>query len=456
MKKLILLFLIPGLFLASCDKENDTAEKFSTRSVEENKALVEESGVEFVEAMQRMEELESITVMQNFSDLNSSIASKVATGENSKVLSTFDALISAARGRTSLNTVFDAMASPGELKSVDPETLEDYWNESLGTYSWNRNLGEWEYTAGGDEIIWLFPSSETSLTNDASLTFSDYEGVVISNPLEDDYAGDLPASLHVELNVGSDVLMTYVFAAEYNTDGVPGMIASDLTVETFKFEIDFTNNASKVSVNYKLLEGDNTIIDLGVAGEGDFTEANYDANTETYTDTYTYEDYVYNAETGQYETVIVTETEEWTETEFEEILNSANAHFQILNIALRGDINVKGLVDEIRNLDEQGDNIEEEEYYNALSEKINETLNLRLVNTTNNEIIAKAEAYVVNETFYTYEDYWIDFRLTFGDGSPVDMQTYFEEGFEDFVTEINELIQDINTDFGTEIDPVVY
>ena len=217
-------------------------------------------------------------------------------------------------------------------------------------------------------------------------------------------------------------------------------------------------------MNYKFLENSNVVLDLGASGEGLFTEANYDANTTTttHTEDYGWYDYVWNPSPapGHWDEIWVPNMYTWeeTETDFEEILNSASAHFQLFNIALRGDINVKGLVDQLKLIDIDYNNnvINEETSDNRYASKINEFLNLRLVDITKNEILAKAEAYVVKETNYDYVDTYIDFKLTFKDGSKIDLETYTDTGFNNFVNELNGLINDINADSDLNIDPIVY
>jgi hypothetical protein len=447
MKKIFSIVLCGGLILASCSKDDNSSEKFSTQSVEANKAFVEESGVQFVGAMKRMESLQTIDLLMNFESLNSTQFVKgTALNRNSKLNSTINALLTAASTRK-LNGVFNAMANPYELKSTEPTSLQQFWNESVGTYTWNPQLSDWTFAQGGTKVIFLFPSSETATTNDATLTISNYQGVTISSPVEEDYTGDLPSALNIELKKGTNVLLTYVFGATYNNEGIPSSVASDLTVETFKFEVDLTNNSSEVSVNYKLSENNNTLIDLGISGKGNFTEQNFDANTHEFTEDRTYIDYVYNSNTQEWDEVTYTEPYTYDKTDFEEIINSASAHFQILNVALRGDINIKGLKDGLDALNEDS-----QDFYETAVEKINDGVNLRLVNATNDEIIAKAEAYVAN----SIEGKNFDFRLTFGDNSTVDAQTYFEQGFGDFIDEINELISDINADYDYDISPIEY
>jgi len=91
-----------------------------------------------------------------------------------------------------------------------------------------------------------------------------------------------------------------------------------------------------------------------------------------------------------------------------------------------------------------------------MADELNSYVNLRLVKIDNNEIIAKVEAYVINDTEWEYEDYDLGFRLTFGEGSPIDMETYFEEGFDDFIDSLNDLLEDICNDYGIDYDPIEY
>lgn len=455
---LIFAFVFLTSVVSSCKKDENTAEKFSTLSVEENKALVEVAGTDYIKVMSRMRSVQTIDVLVNLGEIMSAKSSPgFFFSKDSKLSSTFGALIGAAKGGKDIKNVFDALVSSKELKS-DPESIKDFWDSNVGTYTWNGTLSDWDIVLGGTKFIFYFPSSDIASTNDAIFTISNYTGINISNPIDDEYTGDLPLSLNADLKVGSKTLITIVFAASYNTDGIPKAIAADLVVESYKFEVDISNDTKIVSATYKFLENDNVVMDMSASGEGLFTEANYNASTTTHTETNGYWDYQLNPLTQQYEDVWVTYTDTWDETDFEEIINSANASFQLFNIALRGDINIKGLVDQINLIDKdrEDETINQETAQNRISAKINEFMNLRLVNVTSNEIIAKAESYVVKDINYDYTDYYINFKLKFGDDSLIDLETYFDSGFDSFVGELNDLIYDINSEYDLGIDPVVY
>jgi hypothetical protein len=450
------------LAVTSCsEKDEGDGVPFSQKSVEENKMVVENSAIEVAQTIDEMKDLETTDAavsLGNLLDKADPLESK--TNKKSKVSATIGVIAGIQTGDNSIHDIFTVMKSSGEL-GEDPETLQEIWDEVIGTYSWNAETMTWDYAENADKVVFEFPSTDGGMSNDAALTVSNYAGIYTSNPLEAEYSGDLPASLNMDLKVGSKTLIDYVFSAEYNSDGVPTKVASDLTFESFMFTVDLTNSNTEVSANYKFTHGEKTIMEIAGSAQGDFSNANIEANTETYTDTWTWTDYVYNENTGRYEEVEVTETDEWEEVHGEEIARSANAKFQVVDIAIMGEVNIKALVDELDQIypDDYWDqeDFDEKAAVDKEAEVINKYLNLYAVNVVANEKIAEAEAYVVQETYGgDYYDYWVDLRLKFGDGSFVDMDTYMEEGFEDFIKEINAMITELNGEYNWELEAIDY
>jgi hypothetical protein len=457
---MILPFLAMIAIITSCTKKNnstDPNEKFSTLSVEANKAIVENAGINFITVLKRLKDIQTVDVLVNLGDITSSSNNTVLT-KGSKLLSTFSTFTAAAKGETKMNNLFKSLVSPKEL-AQDYQSIKEFWDSNVGTYTWNPSNNDWTIALGGTKIIMKFPSTDVSTTNDATLTISNYAGIIVSNSIDDNYTGDLPVALNADLKVGTKTLITYVFSAHYNTDGIPSAVASDLTIENYKFEADITNDTKIASVSYKFLENDVVVMNLSATGKGLFTQANYNANTTTHTETNTYiSNYVWNSSTQQWDPVYSTYTDQWDETEFEEIINSSIVEFRLSNIALSGDCDIKGLTDQIRLIQNDLDNqvITSAKADSLYTIQINKFLNLRLVNVSSNEIIAKANAYVVKEINYGYVDTYINFRLTFKDGSPIDLDTYTNSGFGNFVTELNGLINDINSEYDLGIETVDY
>jgi hypothetical protein len=238
MKKSIIL-IFSGIFLAaivsSCnkdDKNKNGGEKFSKLTVEQNKAVVEDAGIALVGTMDNMKALQTTDVLFNLTDMmsGSSGAKKAVFSKESKILSTLETFVAAAKGEKKLNDVFKAMVASKEL-SEDPQSIQEFWDANVGTYTWNPGLSDWDIVLGGTTFLFLFPSSDVATTNDATFTISDYTGVTISPPVDTSYTGDFPVAVNAELKVGTKSLITYVFGAEYNTDGIPKKVASDLTIE---------------------------------------------------------------------------------------------------------------------------------------------------------------------------------------------------------------------------------
>ncbi len=433
-KSLVALILI-AFFISSCSKDKIDSEEFSEKSVEENKAVVENSAIEMAKSMDDMKNLEAVDVAVSLGerlDMDDPFEDKFQKA--TKVAATVKVIAGLQAGNSGSHEVFSVMKSNGELED-DPESIEEVWDEVVGVYAWNSSLEMWEYTTGSDKVIFQFPSRSDGLTNNAELTISDYSGVQMGNPLDDDYSGDLPVSLKMEVKVGETTLISQTFTAKYNSDGIPESIEADLTIEDFKFEVDITNNDKEVSANYKLSQGTQVIINAGVSALGDFTDENIENST-------------------------VTEDDEWEELDVGEVINTANARFQLYNIALRGEADIKALIDKMDELypDDYWNDPDWDEEEVAIQEAAayNEHMLLYAVDLEENTRIAEAEAYVVQDNNDWGDNYWVDFRLTFGDGSSVDMETYFESGFNDFVDEINSIIRELNGDYNLDLDLIDY
>lgn len=449
------LFLGIAIFMiVSCDRDKDRPEKFSTKTVEENKATVENTGIDLLGVLERMRATKTVEAAGNVIEITESGKSKGIQEFTGTGLYSVIKAVQGAAGRTGqVNDVFEAVKGCAE---EDPESISEFWDENVGTYTWNPSISDFDTDLGGDKFIIKFPSSDASSTNDATFTVYNYEGITRSNPLDEEYTGDLPVGLKADLKLGTQTLVTFVFGASYNEDGVPNAIAADLDIEGFKFEVDVTNDTKIVSATYKFLENDKVVMKLTAAVNGLYTGENIDDNTIPQSERYVCDWVEDPPGSGQYEEIYC--TDEWDEIEFEEIANSANAEFQLMNLAVRGEIDIKKLTDKIRIIEDEYDaeKIDDETYCDRMADEINSFLNLRLVKTDNNEIIAKVEAYVVHETDWEYEDIYVNFRLTFGEGSPIDMETYFEEGFDDFIDSLNDLLEDICYDYNIDYDRIEY
>lgn len=429
---------------------------FSELSVEENKAAVESSAIEAAKTFDEMKEVSAVDAAISLGirfDMSDPLDAQPV--KKSKIKSTLDIIAGIDDGSSSISEIFSTMAASEEL-AEDPESIQDIWEMILGTYTWDPVMEKWDYTANADAIVFNFPATDEGTTNNAALTISNYAGVNIVNPLDEDYTGDLPASLNMKLEIDGVEVITYTFAAIYNEDGIPSNIATSLTIEAFTFTVDITNNDTEASVSYKFTHNDELVMEVTAGIDGDFTQENIDNNTHTVTDTY--EDYVWDDASQSW--VWGTVTEEWEEVDAEEIIQSGHFRFQLFNIAINGTGDIKALVDSIKIIQPEGyredPNYNEKTAMEDLAVLINNNIVIYAVDLEAKTRIAEVEAYVYEDSWGGGTDYWIDFRLKFGDGSLVDLETYFEEGFEDLIKEINAMISDLNTEYDLDIDPIEY
>jgi len=85
---------------------------------------------------------------------------------------------------------------------------------------------------------------------------------------------------------------------------------------------------------------------------------------------------------------------------------------------------------------------------------INQYADLVVVYASNNQAIAKAEAYVATDSTEWYNNQYIDMRLIFADKSKSSLDAYFNEGFDGLFDEMNSLIADLNNTYGWELKPI--
>src|SRR4030042_1799980 len=137
----MIIFLI-----SSCNKDDKDGEKFSKLSVEENKAIVEESGIAMVQAMDDMKDLQTTDAAASLGNLLDMSDPFGYNEEKSKISLTVHAIAGIKTGDNGVHELFTALKSPAEL-AEDPETLQEVWDEAVGTYTWNPELEDWDFTA---------------------------------------------------------------------------------------------------------------------------------------------------------------------------------------------------------------------------------------------------------------------------------------------------------------------
>lgn len=475
--------LLPVLFaliivFSACNKKEDKDE-FGPKTPEETKITIEQTGIEMISQMRALEQSQAIDVSESF--IYCLATSDPMSKKSASIYSTaaFKSVKNVAEmdDDVHLSRVLEDMRS-----TDDPETLQELFNSVAGVYEWNAESEYWEETLGGDEIVFKFPTVEGSTTNDGIFRIFNYTGYNGDNYLKeyDEYKGDLPQTLNAELKAGDVTVMTYFFNIGYDSDGIPQSIKTELFVVPFTFSAEFDHDYSKGKIVYKIEHNGEEVVNLTAEAKGNWTKDNIDANITE--DCETYPDYIYNPETDTYDETEIT----YCYDEIlhpENIFKTASMEFRIMDVKMVGTLNFAGLYPEMMDLDEKywGDDTEWENwteekdsmYTLETIEVSNKNISLTARTVADNKIIAILEAYPYVYT-YTYESNWYndeyydtpivitekeyyeDFRFVFGDESKVDAETYFGDGFNDFVNDLNKFITDLNKIYDTDIEPIEY
>lgn len=443
MRRIIYLLPFALLLLSNCgDKDSDKEIDDKPLTTEENKVLIQSSAVEFVDemaALQQTNSVQSLTSLGLLLDGEDETEGGRITGSTS-LLRITKSITGFAHGKISS---IEFGHQTYRINQEDPEeedftSLEELFAENTGTHDWNPETEDFDFTPdSGDEIIVNYPSTEGGPINNASIILSNYTGVYIESPLsEEDYSGDLPTSLNVELKVDDVTEMTYAFEIDYNSEGVPEMVETTLTLNTYSLAVSLTNTDSKVGATVNFSNDSKTLIEVATEVNGDFTDQAFD-------DADANEDPTEVINDGNFSLTLLN------------LKFSAELQFAAMYNAIGGD-SFEGYYDEYEgNTDPKPDlEANAELLEGALSDHA--TLKLTYVDTKKTAADVEWYTFVESEEYCCGTDHSIELgaRMVFEDGSKMDVEDFLETGFDELETAINNLIGQIETDINEDLDKV--
>lgn len=482
MKKYLVYGIVAMVIVAtSCEKKNeegDGGDKYSPIPVEEHKANIEDEGLDMLDEMKLMENepamdanISLMSILQDSDPFSGNEGMKKGAVLNSIAMRPVVNSVNVEKEGIS-KVLKSTLVSPLE---EDP-TIQGVYDELVGTYEWNSSTYEWDYTEGGSAIIFKFPSEEGGSSNNASYTIT-YVGYTGPHPLKNDeefgYEGDIPQNIAAILEIDGSEASKFTFDVVYNGEGYPTSVDVVFSVGTFVWSGNLTNTINEAfDASVSFTHGDVILIKATLGASGDWSEDNIEDNINTvyYADYYDEElgYYVWKeidaSEVGNYEEW---EVDSWEELDIHKVITDGNASLQLMNLKIVGEIDAEGLGDKLEEIEDTYDwDTQAEEANEAEIEAFNEFVNLTLRYADNNNIIAMVEAYPVEETYtwtdwvwndnlgdyeevqVTETDYWMDMRFVFADESKVDFETYFTEGFDELVDEIEAWADDIEETYG--------
>lgn len=470
----ICLILSIGLVF-SCKKDKDPEPDpipTPVPTVEENKQKLATTGEELVTTMREIKGLQATAHVDNFTnylDLASpSNGSKSAVRNNSavKLLYNFKSL---TNNKFSLIDFFSSLkGNSNRSVNADSSSIQFQFDEVKGIYEWNPDSSKWDYTATGNYIVFKFPSTATGTINNSVITISytGINGVVLPLGLDQDYSYDVPGNVTMNFSVDGATQIEYSLAAQYNADGFPSSVVSTLTVTPFTFMVNVNYSTSNVGVTYTFKKNSQIIIQYGADVTGDFAVSTID-NAMIEDSSWTLD---YNGDTIW---------DHWTDMDenlIDDIFHNAHAFVQIFSIRLEGTLNTAALANAVNTIDNNNQNgtITDDEATIQIAAAINNNLNLNLTNSSTGDQIAKLRAYtfikentysnwVWNDVTQQYEEVpvtetytEIGLKFHFPDGSSSDPDVYFNNGFGSLVTEINNFIDELNTEYNLGLTPIDY
>ena len=389
---------------------------------EQNKSNLQQSGLD---AMKEMDDAKNMKVIDNLIQFSKLIDQNDPMDNNkTQALMPIIMVNSLIKFKETSNpeVVYSAMRHTKKLSEAD--NVEALFDEIKGIYTWNASEKKWNKTAS-NSLIFKFPALKDNIGNNASYTidYTPYNGKVLDSILEK----NMPSKLTAKLDIDNTNYLTFDFNANYDSEGMPTSITSNLKVENFNFNASMNASSSELSSKFSFTHSGKNVVSMACSLKGNFTKANLE----------TLEDNVKNVEDG------------------DKVVTSMSGYLQVYNVKLESSANVQAFTDEIK-AKGGSDNIKDDKDWMDL---VNKHLIHSIYYTDRNAKIGHGELYMktytdtytewvngvaVNKT-ETHEDAGV--RIIFEDGSKIDLETYFESGFDKVQNEFENFLNSMENNY---------
>ncbi|HQB77180.1 MAG TPA: hypothetical protein PLJ52_02445 [Tenuifilaceae bacterium] len=219
MKKILFLSMV-GLAMLFATACSDDEPKELTKQEAEN--VLNNVNTEMSQTMGQMMETEGMTAMNSFMTLSAyfSTAKSISFQFINPVYLA--------------NKVMDVKLNTNSF--VKAPAVEDQglvFEEWVGTWEWVSSSQTWKYTANEtNRIVFKYPATVESTTNDATLVLSNYSSVTIGTEV-------IPTSLNVTLNISwvEQTALAITYQAAFTTEGFPQMLSLDVQMSQFSLTV---------------------------------------------------------------------------------------------------------------------------------------------------------------------------------------------------------------------------
>ncbi len=381
---------------ASCNKDEE-GDIFSPLGAEADKAKIEESGLGLIEDMRGLSETK-------FANTSADMV-KVMNNSSSSAPKIVLAIAQLGDDMAKQKPVQDHFSNLKALATNNDGVLSSLWAEGKGTWEWNADIEDFDQTSvEGDEIIFMFPASEESTTNNAMLRIYDFEV----------YDGDFPGkgevmedgtvinemlkSLYFEMKVDDELIASSNIVMDFSSTGDIENCNLTFNPIPYSFQAELGNVNNSVSWRYSFLNDTKVIFEHLLSGtyEGDLDE--------------------------------------------EAMVKTAATSIQVLEVKVVAEINAEAA---IKQLAESTAETSQEEKQ-AMADALNNHAHLSIRYASDNTIIAKAIAVVVKDDIsYGGDEWYIDLQFEFSDGSLVAAETFFENNLANFESELEKFMEEM-------------
>jgi len=396
--------LIAGLCIFSaCNDDKDKGEVLSKLKPEEHKEKLANEGEAIIDKMGAIADLETYNVVDVF----------FALMDEESDTKSYSAV------KFGLNEINSVKAGTKELvDAAEVYKISDDFKKEAGIYGWNVATKKWDKLKDVDsEITYIFKVDG----QEAEVSVSSFKTIAAS--INDDRVGsiesELPLELKMHIKLGDETLSSFELVAEWNDDNTPKKLVETFVLEDFKFACKLTNTNKTIALETSFKLEDFTIYANGLELDGKF----------------------------DYKTVMDTgfSDNEYSEALGQEVLEKGNVWFQLGDIKVQGIFDVNNFVKELDPKNEPSD----QDFVDLL----NEHSKLYIKYADDNEIIAEGEFYIDEFEDYGEKKTEISFKMIFSDGSAV-ADDFFKTGFSEMITDISDLIEDLNSNYDLDIDTV--
>jgi len=409
--------LLTGMTFTSCGSDDDgNTVDYADYTVEQNKQKIEEDGVAVIQELNAMKDLSGVDAIVD-------LVSLISSG------SLDDSYASVSKLLTPIAEVKNDVLSLSKLRSTSAEIdgIKTVFDSIGGIYTYNAATEKFTRVASTSQISFIYPIGSSS-TNNGQLTITNYTYQIATNA---DFLGEeLPKTLDITLKSGTTALIDFAMNVSYNSDDLPSAETVSFTfVEGYGFVQTLSYSSKNIGMSMAFTMNGSQIASAAFESDGDYS---YDSLNDL-------------SEVDGLESL-------------NSFLETANAHVQLGNLKLTGNVDYSGFYNAYADAFPDGDDTEETQAnYEKLCEMLNNNVSVILMYADEKTAIAKSSFYV-EETFDEYYNYYTqqyitdtyyfwDMRLVFKDDSTMD-ESFFNTGFGDFLAAWQDFLTDMNSHYG--------